>query len=78
MEAWPFTEGLACVKDVPCRYSFIDTTGKVKIPCISSEVGFFQDGLAVIKDTEPFFKKGVIDQKGNIVIPCVYEEINMY
>ncbi|MCW3159695.1 WG repeat-containing protein [Chryseobacterium oryctis] len=64
-----FSEGLCRVQDTNGKYGFIDTNGKLVIPCKFDEVGEFSNGMARIEKDS---KTGYIDKKGNIVIPPKY------
>ena len=60
-----------------------ETTGKqgyklrrqVVIPAIYDEAGYFNEGIAVVKQND---KYGYIDSKGTMVIPAVYEGANNF
>lgn len=57
------------------KWGFINSTGKLIIPCIYDYADEFSDGLAVVKDNG---KYGYIDLKGELVIPCKYNECGKY
>lgn len=66
----PFKEGLALVKDTK-GYGFIDTTGKLVIPCIYAKAAAFCSGrAAVYRDGNC----GYIDKKGEMVIPAEFSK----
>lgn len=66
-----FCEDLARVKDSNDKYGFIDTTGKVVIPCQWKDAENFSGGLARVKDSNNRY--GFIDTTGKMVIPCQWE-----
>ena len=64
-----FHEGYAIIDNKEGKYGFLNTQGKIIIPCVYDEVKDYYDGLAwVCKDR----KWGCIDILGNIVVPFVY------
>ena len=72
MDARPFSEGLAAVKDNNGKWGFIDETGSIVLPyrwnnCFSG----FHEGLASVKDVSG--KWGYINKRGQLVIPCQWE-----
>ena len=69
-EASSFSDGLALVKK-DYKRGFIDTTGKLVIPCEWDYAFFFSEGLA---DVEKDGKEGVIDTTGKLVIPCEWND----
>lgn len=66
-----FHEGYAIIDSKEGKYGFLNTQGRIIIPCVYDEVKNYNDGLAwVCKDS----KWGCIDILGNIVIPFVYSD----
>ncbi|MCL2775730.1 MAG: WG repeat-containing protein [Oscillospiraceae bacterium] len=62
-----FSEGLALVSDkATYNYGYIDTTGKLVVPCIYDYALSFSEGLATVRKDG---KCGYIDKTGNVVIP---------
>lgn len=54
------------------KWGFATTDGKIIIPCVYEEVGFYSDdGLAKVKKAG---KYGYINNKGAVVIPLEYDE----
>ena len=53
------------------KYGYIDTTGKVVIPCQYDDAWSFSEGLARVWKGE---KTGFVDKNGKEVIPCEYDE----
>ena len=70
---WPVFEGYAGVKTADSgKIGYVDTTGKLVIPCEFDSYGKFNDGLAgVSKDG----KYGYINKKGETVIPFEYDNV---
>ena len=69
--AYDFHEGLAAVKDRKSRkWGFIDTKGKIAIPCIYSFVEDFINGSAIFGSYKSGF--GLINRNGEIIVPCQY------
>ena len=75
INAIPFSEGLAAVKNGESKWGFIDTKGKEVIPCVFDcddegnecrEALMFHDGYANMAGL------GLIDRKGNIIIQNSY------
>ena len=61
-----FQNGLAIVEKHG-KYGYIDTTGKLAIPCQYDKAWYFHNGMAIItKDG----KYGFIDTTGKEVVPC--------
>lgn len=54
------------------KYGYVDTTGRLVIPCIYTAAGDFSGGMAVIRN-EGDDKYGFIDTTGKQVIPSVYD-----
>lgn len=72
MDAKPFSEGLAAVKDNNGKWGFIDETGSTVLPYHWEDCfGGFHEGLASVKDVSG--KWGYIDKHGQLVIPCQWE-----
>ena len=65
----PFSEGLTCVEK-DGKYGFIDTIGKVVVPCQYDDADSFSDGFARVKKDG---KWRYIDTTGKEVIPCQYD-----
>ena len=64
-----FHEGCAIIENKEGKYGFLNTQGRIIIPCVYDEVKDYNDGLAwVCKDSQ----WGCIDILGNIVVPFVY------
>jgi hypothetical protein len=57
------------------KYGYMNTQGKLIIPAIYSEVGPFQDGLAVVSKDELF---GIIDKKNQVVVDFQYDEMSEF
>lgn len=60
-----FREGLSLVKDANGKWGFIDTTGKLVIPCQWKFAQNFHNGLAEVDDVNG--KRHKINKKGEIV-----------
>lgn len=67
---WPFSEGLAAVKNQDEKIGFIDKTGVLVIPCVFDVSDAFCDGLCPVQKDG---KWGYIDKSGNVVIPLEYD-----
>ena len=66
----PFSEGLTCVEK-DGKYGFIDTTGKVVVPCQYDDASLsFSEGLAYVRKDG---KYGFIDTTGKEVASCQYD-----
>lgn len=70
-EVEEFRDGLARVKKSG-KYGYINTQGKIVLPCVYSELGYFDNGLASVKKDG---KYGFINIQGFEVVPCVYEAV---
>lgn len=70
--AWPFSEGLALVKNEQWKWGYIDKTGTVVIPCQWKHAGNFSEGLALVRSEQG--NKGFIDKAGKLVIPCQWKQ----
>lgn len=57
------------------KYGYMNAQGKLIIPAIYSEVGPFQDGLAVVSKEELF---GIIDKKNQLIIDFQYDEVSEF
>ncbi len=76
-EAFPFSFGLALVRDENSKTGFINTLGEKVIPMIYDGGFSFTEGLAAMNSSKGFDgnnsfvsgKWGFIDVKGNVVIP---------
>jgi hypothetical protein len=66
-----FHEGLAAVQENGSKYrwGFMDSFGKIAIPCIYEKVGDFDDGVTYAQKNGKF---GYIDRTGCSVAPFVY------
>lgn len=64
-----YHEGLLGVC-VDSKWGFIDTTGKLKIPCKYENVNYFSEGLAATMDKSE--KIGYINKTGETVFPFMY------
>jgi len=53
-------------------YGYVNSKGKVVIPFLYDDAGFFKDGIAVVQQSE---KYGAIDKRNQKVIPFEYETI---
>ena len=69
---YPFTEGLALVRNGFGNYGYIDESGEVVIPCQWKWGWSFSDGLARVQDAND--KWGYIDKTGKVVIPCQWKD----
>lgn len=68
-----FKEGLVTVKDVATDLrGYLNTKGKLVIPCQFHAAGSFQEDLAWIQDED--YKFGFINTKGKLVIQAQYED----
>jgi len=77
--ATPFSEGLAAVMG----YGYVDTAGNLVIPRLSSRLGSFRDGMALV--AEEFWEEDgnrnftqrleweLIDANGNTIMPLDYD-----
>ena len=70
-----FSEGFACVVNKDGKKGFIDTTGKLVIPCKWDAAGSFVEGFAAVKKDK---KWGFIDTIGKLVIPCEWDEVSNF
>ena len=71
-EVKEYADGMAAVKFgnfLNRKWGFIDESGKEVIPCNYSEVIFFSEELAAVKDK----KWGFIDKDGNEIVPFKYD-----
>lgn len=68
---YPFSEGLAAVKNQDEKIGFIDKTGALVIPCAFDASSDFCDGLCPVQKDG---KWGYIDKSGNVVIPFEYDD----
>ena len=57
------------------KYGFMNAKGKLIIPASYTEVGPFQDGLAVVSKDELF---GIIDKKNQLVIDFQFDEVSEF
>ena len=57
------------------KYGFVDSTGKLAIPCKYDWAGFFFEGLALVKLDG---KWGFVDSTGKLAIPCKYDWANSF
>jgi len=73
-EAYPFTEGLACVK-LNGKYGYIDSNGKTVLPFVYDDAAPFQEGLAYFSING---KYGYIDTMGNTVIEPSYSDADYF
>lgn len=55
-------------------HGHIDLNGKVIIPCMYEDGGYFSEGLAPVKKNG---KWGMIDATNTVIIPLIYEECNI-
>ena len=65
-----FSDGLAIVVTKDGKCGFIDTSGKVVIPCTYSDATGFYGGCASVADSSG--KYGYIDKSGKTIIPFQY------
>lgn len=70
IDAYPFHEGLAAVKNQDGKIGFIDKTGTLVIPCAYDNAGSFSDGLCNVSIGDRW---GYIDRTGQAVIPLAYD-----
>ena len=70
--AGDFSEGFASVKSND-KWGFIDTKGKMVIPCVYDYARSFSKGFASVESNE---KWGVINQSGEFVIPPIADRIS--
>ena len=61
-----FCEGLSIARGAD-KVGFVDTTGKLIVPCIWDDAQNYNDGYAAVKLND---KWGFIDTSGELVIPC--------
>lgn len=72
-EDFGFQEGLTIVRDKETELrGYVNTKGKLVIPCQFSAAGAFSEGLAWIQNED--LKFGFINNKGKIVIAPQYDE----
>lgn len=57
------------------KYGYIDTTGKLLIPCIYEQVNDFSEGVAAVKENGIW---GFIDLEGKYIIPPKYEQVENF
>ena len=67
-EPLDFYEGYAIIHNKEWKYGFINTLGRIIIPCEYDEVKNYNEGLAWVRKDSNW---GCIDKLGNIVIPFV-------
>jgi hypothetical protein len=65
-----FSEGLACVMNKKEQYGFIDTTGKLVVPCKFSEEASFMNGYCCVKKGNRY---GFISKSGKYIIMPKYK-----
>ena len=86
-----FQEGMATISlcnidDLEIQYGYIDSQGNIVVPCIYSEAGTFNDGIARVRIGPDFpvasvdqrmlpDRYGYIDKSGEIVIPLRYDDL---
>lgn len=70
IDLYPFSEGLAAVKDQEGKIGFIDRSGALRIPCVFDGVISFAGGLSAVQKDG---KWGYIDHTGTVVIPMIYD-----
>jgi hypothetical protein len=75
-----FSEGLAPIRAYSTRkVGFVDTSGKVVIPCIYDYAYSFSDGIAVVSNiVNGRVQSGYIDKKGKVILPLQYERISAF
>lgn len=80
LEFGVFSEGLAPIRTASTRkVGFVDTSGKVVIPCIYDYAYSFNDGVAVVSNiVDGKMKSGYIDWKGKVILPIQYERISTF
>lgn len=65
-ELYPFSEGLAAVKNND-KFGFINTKGELVIPCQYQYAGQFKEGLACVVENEENNNISFIDAKGEML-----------
>lgn len=65
VDAWPFFEGLARVKDINGQYGFVDKFGKTVIPCEWKLAHDFDHDVAIVQFNDESL--GIINKNGNVV-----------
>ena len=67
--SWKFTEGLSPVGEHEL-FGYVNTKGKLVIPCEYATAEPFSEGLAAVGDGE---KYGFVNDKGSMIIPLSYD-----
>ncbi len=75
-----FSQGLAAIrKKSTGKWGFVDSSGKVVIPCEYDFVSVFQDGISRVgKKFGNTLKGGYINTKGKVILPIEYESIGLF
>lgn len=68
------SEGFAAVLKNE-KWGFVNSRGKLAIPCMYDEVDSFSEGFAAVSQSG---KWGYIDMNGKIIIPCQYDGANAF
>lgn len=69
-KAYWFKEGL-CAVQVGGKWGFINTSGKIVIPCQYDKVWGFENGAAVVMSNDKF---GLINKSGKLLAPLQYKD----
>ncbi|HEY9259459.1 WG repeat-containing protein [Chitinophaga sp.] len=71
VDAEPFSDGLARVRVTDGKYGFINTSGKLVIPCIYTDASTtFSEGIAMVRrDNKGDAESGLINTKNETVLP---------
>jgi len=72
--AYPFSEGLACVR-IDGKYGFIDSNGDIVLPFVYDNATPFIEGLAYFEIDETY---GFIDRNGNIAFLLDCDSISSF
>jgi hypothetical protein len=75
-----FSEGLAIISTKSTgKLGFIDSSGKVVIPCVYDNVTPFRDGVSrVVNKVDGRLLGGYIDKKGKLIVPVQYDRIGKF
>lgn len=70
VDAEPFSEGLAVVRNENHQFGFINTKGAVAIPCSYTSASSFNEGIAMVSRTKNDQSEiGLINTKNEAVVP---------
>lgn len=81
MLSFGFSEDRMAMVGMPNSFEsgFINTAGKLVIPCQYSEAHSFSEGLAAVtKESGNTYLRGYIDTNGKTVIPFIYEKADSF